>query len=134
MRVDELAIRQLVASWTEATRAGDLERILALMAPDVVFLVEGQAPMSGRDAFAASLRTMLLTHRIEPVSRIEELDVAGDLAYCWTRLSVTVTPKDRAGGASAPVKRSGNALSIFRKDDDGRWLLTRDANMLGPAS
>ena len=43
-----------------------------------------------------------------------------------TRLEVTVTSKH--GGT--PMRRSGHTLSIFRKSD-GKWLLTRDANMLG---
>jgi ketosteroid isomerase-like protein len=43
----------------------------------------------------------------------------------WTRLAVTVTPKD--GGA--PVKRAGNTLSILKKQN-GAWALYRDANLL----
>jgi len=30
------------------------------------------------------------------------------------------------------VERLGSALSIFRKHADGRWLLSRDANLLPP--
>jgi uncharacterized protein (TIGR02246 family) len=38
---DEQAIRQLVTSWLEASKAGDTEKVLSLMADDVVFLVTG---------------------------------------------------------------------------------------------
>jgi ketosteroid isomerase-like protein len=31
------------------------------------------------------------------------------------------------------VRRSGFALSVLEKQLDGRWLVTRDANLLGPA-
>ena len=32
----------------------------------------------------------------------------------------------------APTARSGFALSIFRKHPDGKWRITRDANLLPP--
>ena len=130
MNTDEQAIRQLIASWLQATADGDIDKVVTLMVPDVVFLVAGQAPMRGSDAFAASLRSLLKTHRIESASEVEEVEVAGDMAYCRTRLSVTVLARD--GGAA--VHRTGNTLSILRKGADGLWRLTRDANLLGAPS
>ena len=53
MHADEQAIRELVATWLRASRAGDTETVLGLMADDVVFLVPGHPPMRGRAAFAA---------------------------------------------------------------------------------
>jgi len=50
---DEQAIRSLVATWLEGTAAGDLPRVLELVAEDVVFLGPGRPPMRGRDGFAA---------------------------------------------------------------------------------
>jgi uncharacterized protein (TIGR02246 family) len=125
---DELAIRKLVSTWLDATRAGDVDAVLALMAPDAVFLVPGGAPLCGRDAFAGSLRALLGTHSIEPLSDIQEIAVDGSLAYCRTKLTVEVKPKD---GSTAPVRRSGHTLSIMRRQPDGSWLLTVDANLLG---
>jgi uncharacterized protein (TIGR02246 family) len=37
MQTDEHEIRQLVATWIAATKAGDIETVLSLMAEDVVF-------------------------------------------------------------------------------------------------
>ena len=65
--------------------------------------------------------------RIDGRSEIQEIHVAGDLAYIWTKLFVEVTPP---GGAPA-MKRAGHTLSILRKAD-GRWRLARDANLLAP--
>lgn len=45
MQSDEQEIRQLVATWMAATKAGDTETVLSLMAEDVVFLMPGQSPM-----------------------------------------------------------------------------------------
>jgi uncharacterized protein (TIGR02246 family) len=127
MNKDEQEIRDLIATWLSATRAGDVESVLELMTPDVEFLVPGQPAMIGRDAFEKVLRGMLSTHAIDSSSEIEEIEVSGNMAYSRTRLSVTVTSKH--GGT--PLQRSGHTLSILRKGGDGRWRLSRDANLLG---
>ena len=54
MNTDEAEIRTLVATWMEATRAGDMDTVLGLMTDDVVFLTTGQAPMD-KSQFAAAL-------------------------------------------------------------------------------
>ena len=48
MANDEQEIRQLVATWMAATKAGDVETVLSLIADDVVFLIPGQPVMQGR--------------------------------------------------------------------------------------
>lgn len=126
MSADEQAIRQLIARWLEATRGGDVDTVLSLIAPDAIFLVAGQAPLQGHDAFARSLRAVLADHAIESHSEIDEIVVSGDIAYCRTQLSVTITSKH----GKLPLQRTGHTLSILRKGADGKWLLTRDANLL----
>src|ERR1700686_1175489 len=44
---DEQAIRRLIATWISATNAGDTDKVLALMADDVTFLIPGQPPKRG---------------------------------------------------------------------------------------
>jgi uncharacterized protein (TIGR02246 family) len=70
---DEQAIRALVATWMQATAAGDLPRVLELMADDVVFLGPGRPPMRGRDAFAAATRAVLGQSRIESTADTQEI-------------------------------------------------------------
>ena len=53
MGLDERAIREAQAAWIDAVNAGDLVRLLTLMADDVVFLNPGQAPF-GRDGFSTN--------------------------------------------------------------------------------
>ena len=55
MTRDEQEIRQLVATWMSASKAGDVEKVLSLMADDVVLLVAGHPPMVGKPAFAAAM-------------------------------------------------------------------------------
>jgi len=130
MSTDEQSIRDLVALWHSATAAGDVGTVLGLMTEDVVFLVAGQPPLRGRDSFERGLRGLLTQHRIESTGEVEEVEVSGSLAYCWTKLNVRVIPRT---GVSATV-RTGSTLSIFRKQPNGSWVLASDANLLSTAS
>jgi uncharacterized protein (TIGR02246 family) len=44
MPTDEDAIRQLVTTWLDASRAGETDKVLSLMTDDVVFLTPGHPP------------------------------------------------------------------------------------------
>jgi len=123
MDKDEQEIREVVTSWMSATKAGDNEKVLSLMSDDVIFLIAGHEPMVGKESFAATAPTV--PNQFEGTSEIKEVKVLGDWAYMWTKLSVIVNPP----GGGKQIKRSGNTLSILRKEN-GRWVLFRDANML----
>ncbi|HLA71631.1 MAG TPA: SgcJ/EcaC family oxidoreductase [Steroidobacteraceae bacterium] len=124
---DEQQIRDLVATWMAATKAGDVATVLNLMTDDVVFLVAGQPPF-GKEKFAETMKGPLGKPQahIDGRSEIQEVQVSGDMAYLWSRLTVEVTPP---GGE--PIKRAGHTLSVLRKSG-GRWQLARDANLLTP--
>lgn len=128
MSRDEQAIRDVIDEWHRATNAGEVERILPLMSEDIVFLTAGNPPMRGRATFEQGLRSILQTHRIESRGEIQELQVSGDLAYCWNQLNVKIVP--RGGGEG--MTRTGYALSVFRKQANGAWQLFRDANLIPP--
>jgi uncharacterized protein (TIGR02246 family) len=126
MQNDEQSIGELVTEWQKAAAAGDLSKLLDLMAEDVVFYVVGQSPMRGREAFAAAFRAAVQQVRIESTATIEEIHVRGNFAHLANYLTVTMTPLQ--GGPI--IRRSGYTLTIMRKEPDGRWVLYRDANML----
>jgi len=123
MSPDERAIRDLVDTWMKASRTGDTATVLSLMSDDVIFMVPGREPF-GKDAFAASSQSMK-GFRLEGSADVRELKVVGDWAYLRNFIEITVTPP---GGPL--VRRSGYTLTIFRKGADGKWLLTRDANLV----
>ena len=130
MPTDEQQIRDMVATWMAATKAGDVKSVLSLMADDVVFLVPGQPPMR-KPAFAESIAAQSRQDapKFEGVSEIQEIKVVGDWAFMWTRLKVVVHPP----GGAPPIVRVGHTLSVLQKQK-GKWLLARDANMLAPES
>lgn len=130
MQGDEQEIRQLVSTWMDATKAGDVETILSLMSEDAVFLVAGQ-PIMRKDDFAAAARAQAGQEapQFDGTSDIQEIKILGDWAFMWTKLTVVTTPPN--GGET--MTRSGYTLSILKKEN-GTWMLARDANMLSPVS
>lgn len=128
MQTDEQEIRQLVSTWMAATKAGDVDTVLSLMAEDVVFLVPGQPVMRKAD-FAAAARAQAdgQAPRFDGTSEIQEIKVLGEWAFLWTRLTVVATPP----GDGKPTTRAGHTLTILQKVD-GKWVPARDANMLAP--
>ena len=128
MSPDEKAIRAAVDQWHRATAEGDVATVLAKMVEDVIFLVPGKPPMEGRNSFEKGLRKVLESNRIESSGDIQDIQVAGDLAYAMTFLTVRMIPLS----GDHESARSGHTLSIFRKQTNGSWLLARDANLLPP--
>src|SRR5213593_1889853 len=94
---DEQMIRDVIETWMRATAKGDVAEILKLMDEDAVFLVMGQPPMRGREAFAAGFKKALQKFRLEATSDIQEIQVMSAWAYCWNYLTVTMTPIDEGG-------------------------------------
>ena len=127
MGSDERAIREVHSAWIDAVNAGDLVRLLTLMADDVVFLNPGRAPF-GRDGFSAVFPSAHQQARIRCSSELEEVVVVGEVAYTRSRDSLSVTPI--AGGKAEQL--AGHRITVYRKQPDGRWLLARDAHTLSP--
>jgi uncharacterized protein (TIGR02246 family) len=126
MTSDEQAIRAVHAAWVAAANAGDLEQLLVLMTDDVVFLNPGLAPV-GSDGFPDRFTAGHRQFDLRCDSRLEEVEVAGDIA--WTLCRDTLFLRPRAGGE--PKTLAGHRMTIYRKQPDGRWLLARDAHTLG---
>jgi uncharacterized protein (TIGR02246 family) len=124
MSPDERAIRHLISTWIAATKAGDLDTVLGLMSDDVVFMVPGRA--FGKDEFAAAFRAMKGMD-FEGKSEILEIEVWKESAWCRTHLTVAITPPN-----GIIRRRSGYTLSILRKNEEGKWVISRDTNLLAP--
>jgi uncharacterized protein (TIGR02246 family) len=124
MPTDEEQIRQLVATWMSATKAGEIDKVLELMTDDVVFLVPGK--QFGKQEFVRGMQSQATAGiQFEGESEIEEIQILGDTAFMISHLTVKV----RQPASSAMVVRSGHTLSVFRKEN-GAWRLARDANLL----
>ncbi|CAJ0894969.1 hypothetical protein R1479_03903 [Ralstonia mannitolilytica] len=123
MTDDERAIRNVVDTWITASKSGDVATVLDLMTDDVLFLTPGQPPF-GKDAFAKMSGDMKDVH-IDGTSDIQEVQVFGEVAYLRNFLRISMTMPD-----GKTVRRSGYTLTILRKGADGKWRLSRDANLV----
>jgi len=124
-RADEQAIRKLIDDWMQATARGDLDRVLSMMSDDVVFMTVDREPFGKRE-FAAQGEALKQV-KIEGTATPVEIKVLGDWAYLRNRIEVKMTPPH-----GDQVKRAGYTLTILERQSDGRWVITRDANLLPP--
>ncbi len=95
------------------------------MSDDVVFMTAGREPF-GKKEFAAQ-SAGLKDVKLEGVAQPVEIKVLGDWAYLRNHIDLTMTPK-----CGQPMKRAGYTLTILNRQADGRWLITRDANLMPP--
>ncbi len=125
MTSEEREIRTVHSIWIDAVNAGDLARLHTLLAEDVVFVAPGQVPF-GQERFSSHFVTAHQQMRICCTSELEEVVVVGEVAYTRSRDALSVTP--RSGGNATEL--AGHRLTVYRKQRDGRWLLSRDAHTL----
>ena len=123
MSDDERAIRQVVQTWTDASKRGDTATVLGLMTDDAIFMVPGQEPF-GKEAFAAASKGME-GMKLDGKSEIVELKILGDWAFIRNHIDIAVTPPN-----GSTVHRAGYTLTLLHKEADGQWRLARDANLL----
>ena len=122
---DGRQIRQLVDSWIAASEAHDLPALMGMMTDDVVFMTPGRAPF-GKAEFAADVeRTKGVA--IDARAEMQEIEVFGPRAYVRNHIRVELISPGQA-----PKRMSGYAVSILRKEADGRWRIARDANLVMP--
>jgi len=63
--------------------------------------------------------------QVDGASDIQEVQVFGEIAYLRNALRIVITMPD-----GKVVRRSGQTLTILRKEADGKWRLVRDANLV----
>ena len=118
-------IRELVESWIAASNARDLPALIGMMTDDIVFMTPGRAPF-GKAEFAADVERMKSV-AIDARAEVQEIEVFGPRAYIRNHVRVELTSPGQA-----PKRVSGYAMSVLRKEADGRWRIARDANLVMP--
>jgi uncharacterized protein (TIGR02246 family) len=122
---EERQIRRLIDSWIAASNARDVPALMDMMTDDVIFMTPGRAPF-GKAEFAADVERMkgvAIDARVE----VQEIEVFGARAYIRNHIQVELTSPGQT-----PKRMSGYAMSVLRKDPDGRWRIARDANLVMP--
>jgi uncharacterized protein (TIGR02246 family) len=122
---DTRQIRRLVDAWIVASKGHDLPALMEMMTDDVVFMTPGRAPF-GKAEFAADSERMKGVV-IDARAEVQEIEVSGPRAYVRNHIRVELTSPGQA-----PKRVSGYAMSVLRKEADGRWRIARDANLVAP--
>jgi uncharacterized protein (TIGR02246 family) len=122
-RDEEQAVRKVVADWLEASKRGDLDTQLSLMADDVVFMTVGQEPF-GKEEFKARSKG-LGKIELEANSNIIEVKLLSDWAWMRSHLEIKVTMPD-----GNKMQKAGYILTVLQQQSNGSRVISRDANLL----
>jgi uncharacterized protein (TIGR02246 family) len=122
---DERQIRRLIEAWIGASNARNLPALMDMMTDDVVFMTPGRAPFGKAEFAADSQRMKSVT--IDARAEVQEIEVFGPRATIRNHIQIELTSPGQA-----PKRMSGYAMSILRKEGDGRWRIARDANLVVP--
>ncbi len=122
---DERQIRKLIDAWIAASNGRNLPALMDMMTDDALFMTPGRAPF-GKAEFAADVERMKGV-AIDARAEVQEIEVSGPRAYIRNHIQVELTSPGQA-----PKRMSGYAMSVLRKEADGRWRIARDANLVRP--
>jgi uncharacterized protein (TIGR02246 family) len=105
--------------WAKYWRQKQLAQLVALYAPDSVFLTGTGDRIIGRAAIRAAFKTALETNSSDLIPRSLVTEVSGNLAYDSGDYRETITPS--SGGSKLELK--GNYVIVFKRQRNGKWLI-----------
>jgi ketosteroid isomerase-like protein len=115
---DVTAVRESMDAYVRTTLAGDWDAWGKLLLSDVVAMPPNHAPLIGRDAAVAYVKTYPKVTKLTVTT--DEITGRGDVAYARGRYSITtMTPDGKA------TSEKGSFLEIHQRQSDGAWPYTR---------
>ena len=118
----ETAIRHAVEEFTRAYNAGDFAKLANIFAEDLIDMSMGGPTRRGDDArrhFVSRVRETHANFRPHLEVHIDDIQVAGEWAYEYGSLVVTLTP--RVSGEKSFIRQ--RYLVIWRHQSDGSWKI-----------
>jgi uncharacterized protein (TIGR02246 family) len=109
-----------IARFSALLAEGDLHGLLELYEPEATFVPQPGAPVSGRDAIAAALRTFLAL-KPRMTGEVERVLTAGDSALVANRWTLSGTQPD-----GSPIEMAGVSADVLRRRPDGSWGIAID--------
>lgn len=118
---DEVSIRSLpLDRWCAAEAARDLDAKMSLFTDDIVFLVAGQAPVTGLDEVRSWHARVWEGTKYQCSGSVDEVAVSGDWGFARGAYSGSFT--DSSGTTE---KSTGKFINIVRRNADGDWKIAR---------
>ena len=123
------AIEDAESRWAAGMTKGDTAAVMSIYADDAILMAPGMKRASGRAAVAQAFTGMMSGMTVPAASlQVDDVIVAGDYAIETGTYRMTEQPK--TGKAMNDV---GKFISIWKKQSDGSWKMTRDIfNSDGP--
>jgi ketosteroid isomerase-like protein len=115
---DPAQLAAIMNNYAGALRSGNVEALVALYAPNGVFMREDMPAVVGREALTKAYREVFATLKVDLAFTIQETEVSGDMA--WLRSTSTGRIKILASGAES--SNSFNELVVFRREG-GAWKI-----------
>jgi uncharacterized protein (TIGR02246 family) len=120
LREEDLeAIRRVIEKDAAAVRRSDWEAAARLFTADAIRFPPHQAPIRGRDAMLAFLRTFPPIQEFDITA--DEIVGCEDVAFVRGRYVMTAAPP-----GVPPMTDRGHYMGLLRKQPDGSWLWTTD--------
>ncbi len=124
MTEDEQEIREMVLRWTDAVHTGDLDRVVANHAPDIVMfdVPPPEDGIRGHKAYRDTWPPFFEWQRAGAVFDVMELSVTAgeDVAFAWALLRCG-SPNELSAGPERRLR-----LTIGLRKDAGRWKVTHE--------
>ena len=115
----EKQLEEAVWAYEDAFQSGDVERLMALYADDVVSLPPGFPKTEGKADLEASLQAFFDEFTLERDFELVNVQVAGDTATRLGEWTQTITSKD--GGE--PILETGRCILGYEKVGT-EWMVT----------
>jgi ketosteroid isomerase-like protein len=117
---DIAAIRGVIEQDAAAVRRSDWDAAAHLFTADAIRFPPHHAPILGRAAMLAWLKTFPPIQEFEITA--DEIVGGDDVAFVRGRYRLVVA----APSGSPPITDRGNYMGLLRKQPDGSWLWTTD--------
>jgi uncharacterized protein (TIGR02246 family) len=112
-------IKQFVKEWAEASNAGDLDRIMSMVADNCVRIPPNAPPLIGKEVIRKDQQQFFDLYTSKGDEAVVDFHACGDFAFSRGTWSYNLIPK--AGGESN--KAYGNFIDIYQKQSDGSLKL-----------
>ena len=118
---DVNAIKKLGEEYFEATNAGNSDRCIATMAPDVIIMPPNRPSIVGKEQLRRLSHDYHVTFEEKCDLVYEEVETTGDLGFA--RATVTGTRTSRSDGSIE--KLVWRNVWIVKRQADGKWRFWR---------
>lgn len=114
-------IRQIGNEWAQSWNAGDLEKVVAVYAPDAVYLPPHHEAVHGRDAIRGYLQAPRSHGVSELAFDVTYIKQSGDVAWDVGTYRMNVPQND-----GTKKEDHGKYLTVWKRAGT-KWLITADA-------